>query len=99
MHDKSYKLLDFYGRIAMDFHSFVWSEKTIFGIFIAKEFKITWELINIIQIFYNGTYVDVDILSILFTLQKISYSSADFLYRQYHAYVYMSVHALYVGTR
>ncbi len=51
------------------------------------------------KFFYNGTYVDVDILSILFTLQKISYSSAEFLYRQYHAYVYMSVHALYVGTR
>ena len=63
MFDKSYKLLNFYGRIAIDFYSFVWSEKTIFGIFIAKEFKITWEIFNIIQIFYNRTYVDVDILS------------------------------------
>ena len=34
MFDKSYKLLNFYGRIAIDFYSFVWSEKTIFGIFI-----------------------------------------------------------------
>ncbi len=89
MFDKSYKLLNFYGRIAIDFYSFVWSEKTIFGIFIVPCYEY--------YVYFLCTIVSISIH--IFTLQKISYSSGEFLYRQYHAYVYMSVHALYVGTR